>query len=115
MEKYITFSSFRKHNELNSFFNCINLFVLPSYFEALGCVYLESWATNTPFIGVSSQGISEIAPHEDLMLIDANDIISLKEKILYLMNNKLLLDFDPRFDIKNTIRDFLMFDIFKLR
>ena len=49
------------------------------------------------------------------MLIDANDIISLKEKILYFMNNKLLLDFDPRFDIKNTIRDFLMFDTFKLR
>ena len=115
LEEYITFSSFRKHNELNSFYNSIDLFVLPSYFEALGCVYLESWSTNTPFIGVSNQGISEIVPHSDLMLIDAHDRISLEEKILYFMNNKLFLDFDSRFDIKNTIRDFLMFDIFKLK
>ena len=43
---------------------------------------------NTPFIGVSNQGISEIVPDSDLMLIDAHDI-SLKEKILYFMNNEL--------------------------
>ena len=88
---------------------------MPSYFEAFGCVYLESWSTNTPFIGVSNQGISEIVPDSDLMLIDAHDIISLKEKILYFMNNELFLEFDSRFDIKNTIKDFLMFDIFKLK
>ena len=49
------------------------------------------------------------------MLIDAHDIISLKEKILYFMNNELFLEFDSRFDIKNTIKDFLIFDIFKLK
>ena len=115
LDKYITFSSFREHNKLNSFYNSIDLFVLPSYFEAFGCVYLESWSTNTPFIGISNQGISEIVPDSDLMLIDAQDIISLKEKILHFMNNEIFLEFDSRFDIKNTIKDFLMFDIFKIK
>ena len=49
------------------------------------------------------------------MLINAQDIISLKEKILYFMNNETFIEFDPKFDIKNTIKDFLMFDIFKLK
>ena len=39
--------------------------------KALGCVYLESWATNTPFIAVKDQGISEIIPKnlKNLMLV----------------------------------------------
>ena len=115
LKKHILFSSYRNHNELNDFYNSIDLFVLPSYYEALGCVYMESWATKTPFIGVYKQGISEVIPFPDLMLIDACDIVSLKEKILYFMNNDVLIDFETRFDIRNTIKDFLMFDVFKSR
>ena len=50
---------------MNNFYNSIDLFVLPSYYEALGCVYLESWATHTPFVGVEGQGISELIIDED--------------------------------------------------
>ena len=50
LTKSITFEKELPHNELNRFYNNLDLFVLPSYYEALGCVYLESWATNTPFI-----------------------------------------------------------------
>ncbi len=103
-----------KHEKLNSFFNQINLFVLPSYFEALGCVYLESWATNTCFVAVKHQGISELIPSElkDKMLVSPWNEIELSEKILYFINNKIEFKFNTSFDIKNTITHFLKNKIF---
>ena len=43
LSKSVTFDKELPHNELNTFYNNLDLFVLPSYYEALGCVYLESW------------------------------------------------------------------------
>ena len=37
-----------------------DLFVLPSYYEALGCVYLEAMACGVPAVGVKGMGIDEI-------------------------------------------------------
>ena len=90
------------------------MFVLPSYYEALGCVYLEAWATQTPFIGVRSQGISELAPIPDYMLINKKDVISLQEKIVYFMDSDIVLEFDQSLSIRNTIQEFLEFNIFDL-
>ena len=67
LSEFILFEKELEHHKLNKFYNEIDLFVLPSYYEALGCVYLESWATNTPFIAVKNQGVSEIIP-EDLKI-----------------------------------------------
>ena len=105
----ITFESEKAHNELNVFYNEIDLFVLPSFYEALGCVYLESWATNTPFIGIQGQGIAEVISkkQQDVYLAKANNLISLKECITTVMdsNNKFL--FDKKYDIRNTVSNFL--------
>ncbi len=108
----ISFEKEIEHEKLNLFYNEIDLFVLPSYFEALGCVYMESWATNTPFIAVKGQGISEIIPDVDKMLFDAENSSQLVEKILFFMNNSFALKPVNEFDIRNTISDFLTQDVF---
>ena len=115
LSKYIIFEKEIAHEKLNDFYNSIDLFVLPSYFEALGCVYLESWSTNTPFIGINNQGISELIPvHEiDNLLADQKSTSSLKEKILNKYNRKRRFPFDEKYDIKNTICDFLALNIFE--
>ena len=115
LSKYIIFEKEIAHEKLNDFYNSIDLFVLPSYFEALGCVYLESWSTNTPFIGINNQGISELIPvHEiDNLLADEKSTSSLKEKILNEYNRKRSFPFDEKYDIKNTICDFLALNIFE--
>ena len=115
LSKYIIFEKEIAHEKLNDFYNSIDLFVLPSYFEALGCVYLESWSTNTPFVGINNQGISELIPvHEiDNLLADEKSTSSLKEKILNEYNRKRSFPFDEKYDIKNTICDFLALNIFE--
>jgi glycosyltransferase involved in cell wall biosynthesis len=115
LSKYIIFEKEIAHEILNDFYNSIDLFVLPSYFEALGCVYLESWSTNTPFVGINNQGISELIPvHEiDNLLADEKSTSSLKEKILNEYNRKRSFPFDEKYDIKNTICDFLALNIFE--
>ena len=102
------------HEKLNDFYNEIDLFVLPSYHEALGCVYLESWATNTPFIAVKNQGISELIPDELKLnlLINKSDELQLSVKINEIINKSINFEFDMRYSIKNTISNFLKENIF---
>jgi len=108
----IIFLPEKEHSKLNDFYNSIDLFVMPSYYEALGCVYLEAWATNTPFVAIEGQGISEVVLFPELMLIEKQDIGGLQEKILYFMNSNTEMIFDDKFNIKNTIANFLNFKIF---
>ena len=110
LEKYFDFIEEIKHNDLNLFYNQLDLFVLPSFNEALGCVYLESWAANTPFIGVKNQGIEELVPEKlkQQMLINEKDEKELAEKIKYFMNHKFLCAFDEKLKIDNTIKKFML-------
>ena len=112
LQNHIKFEKEKKHNELNVFYNQIDLFVLPSYYEALGCVYLEAWATNTPFIAVYGQGISELIPDKKNMLFKKKDYNSLAEKIKYFLENKIEISFNKKLKIQNTIFNFLQHKIF---
>ena len=114
LDSIISFENEKEHSALNIFYNEINLFVLPSYYEALGCVYLESWATNTPFIGVEGQGISELLPDnkKDIFLAKSQDPISLKKCISHVMKFNDTIIFDDNYNIQNIIHDFLGHVIF---
>lgn len=62
---YIKFIPEIPHNDLVNFYNDLDLFVLPSYYEAFGCVYTEAYACGVPFIAVENQGISELIDEEE--------------------------------------------------
>ena len=113
LSKNIIFEKEIKHEKLNQFFNEIDLFVLPSYYEALGCVYLESWATNTPFIGVKNQGIAELAPNSNRMLVSEKNPNELANKINFFIKNDFKLTTVEKFSLKTTISNFLLNNIFR--
>jgi glycosyltransferase involved in cell wall biosynthesis len=114
LESYVYFNDEMSHHKLNDFYNSLDLFVLPSYYEALGCVFLEAWATDLPIISARNQGISELIPENELnnLLSKERSPESLKEKILGEYKKKRAYKFDNKYDIKNTISEFLKLSFF---
>jgi len=115
LEEHVFFECERPHEQINIFYNEIDLFVLASYYEASACVLLEAWATDTPILSIKKQGIAELIPIKEIdnLLADERSPESLKEKILIAYNNRRLYPFDERYDIKNTIKEFFSFSFFK--
>ena len=110
LDNYINFKEYIENHNLNQFYNSIDIFVLPSYYEALGCVYLEAWSTETPFIGIENQGISELLNEKQKvkMLSKEKDAADLSEKILFFYNNRNYTnEFNSKFYLNNTIKNFL--------
>ena len=112
LDSYFQFQGEMDHKELCRFYNTLDLFVLPSYFEALGCVYLEAYACGVPFIGVEGQGIEELILPENrqYQLIKPRDVKGLSHKIGYFYNHR---DFKPRLN-RNIQLDILIKDYLKV-
>jgi len=85
LERFIQWHEEIDHSELNSFYNTLDLFVLPSYYEALGCVYTEAMHVGVPIIAVKGQGIEELIYDEqkEYALIDKGDTNRLATLILW--------------------------------
>ena len=75
LSDFVSFENEVLHDKLPDFYRSLDLFVLPSYWEAFGCVYTEAYACGVPFVGVKGQGIAELfSPEEaDKWLIDKGD------------------------------------------
>ena len=98
-----------KHSELLSFYNQLDLFVLPSKYEAFGCVYLEALACGVPFIGVKNQGIEDVVKNnlKRYQLVNEGAFIDLSKLIYYFYSNELTIKFDKEYTIDNTIKKML--------
>jgi glycosyltransferase involved in cell wall biosynthesis len=90
MEAFVEFIPKVEHKDLVLFYNSLDLFVMPSYYEAFGCVYTEAYSCGVPFIAVKHQGIAELIPDEDLdkWLIDKENTEQLAQIILRYKNNR---------------------------
>ena len=84
-------------------------FVLPSVFEGLGCVFLESWACGTPFISCRNQGIDDLVlPEEkDLWLISKDNSLELADKIWMFKEKRYKQHLVDSIDIDIQIKRFL--------
>ena len=98
-----------KHTELLTFYNQLDLFVLPSKYEALGCVYLEALACGVPFIGVKNQGIEDVVKNDlkKYQLVEAGSYVDLSKLIYYFYSNEFSVQFDKKYKIENTIKKML--------
>ena len=98
-----------KHKDLLTFYNQLNLFVLPSKYEAFGCVYLEALACGVPFIGVKNQGIEDVVKNDlkKYQLVEAGSYDDLSKLIYYFYSNELTIRFDKAYTIENTIKKML--------
>lgn len=109
LNEQISFETEISHRELNNYYSSLDLFVLPSYWEAFGCVYTEAYACGIPFIAVKGQGISELIPEKDSdkWLIDKGDFVSLSNKIENYINNRYKQELTTNIDINYLVGEFL--------
>ncbi|WP_286336491.1 glycosyltransferase [Hydrogenimonas cancrithermarum] len=106
--KYVEFKKEIDHTQLNTFYNSLDLFVLPSYYEALGCVYTEALQVGVPIIAVENQGIEELLHKEEkaFSLIPKHDEKRLADLICWHLEKKhSLTPYDLNID--NFISEFL--------
>lgn len=109
IEQYIEFKENCDHTKLNQFYNSLNLFVLPSVFEGLGCVFLEAAACGIPFITIENQGISDYIGEREknMWLSKPDDVDDLASKILGVIEKTTKQTLTPNIDIAIQIRNFI--------
>ncbi len=85
----VRFTGYVPYDDVRSLMQSSDVFVLPSWFEALGCVYLEAMACGLPAIGCRGNGIDEIITDGvDGFLIENKNLDRLIEKLTELMESK---------------------------
>ena len=86
-----------------------SVFVLPSRYEALGCVYLEAMACGKATIGCHGQGISEIIRHgENGWLIKPESLAELVDGLFHLLGNPSLSERLGREGRRTTAEQFTL-------
>jgi hypothetical protein len=81
----------RSRAEVAAAMRACTVFVLPSRYEGLGCVYLEAMACGKPVIGCRGQGIDEIIVHGvNGWLIAVDGLDELAQGLLVLLGDREL-------------------------
>lgn len=82
LSKYVRFVGYVTYDKIVSLLQKSDIFVLPSYYEAIGCVYLEAMACGVPVIGCWENGIDEIVQNgEDGCLVEGRNVESIVENV----------------------------------
>jgi glycosyltransferase involved in cell wall biosynthesis len=76
---------------MNSFYNALDLFLLPSFREPFGRVLIEAMATETPVIASRVGGVPEVVDHEvNGYLVEPGDAVGWREYINRLIHNEAI-------------------------
>lgn len=99
------------HQNLTIFYNTLDLFVLPSYFEGFGCVFTEAYACGIPFITCKGQGMDDFIPvaDRDKWLIEPQDVTGLADKIYKYYTQRYVQKLSKPYDIDIVISKYLSY------
>ena len=87
----VVFRGKRSRREVSDAMKDCTFFALSSYYEALGCVYLEAMACEKPVIACREQGIAEIIRSgENGLLVGENDLEDTVRAISMLLEDSAL-------------------------
>jgi glycosyltransferase involved in cell wall biosynthesis len=80
--------SYMPHNELVTAYQHADIMVFPSYLDSWGMVIPEAMACGTPVIVSENTGSKDVVKQGGGIIIPIDDVEILKEKILFLYNNR---------------------------
>lgn len=84
----VFFAGTQPYDEVAKRMEQSDLFVLPSFYEAIGCVYLEAMGCGLPTIGTAGMGIDEVIEHKkNGLLVKERNSDSVYEAIMQLVQN----------------------------
>ncbi|MEW8994885.1 glycosyltransferase [Clostridium sp.] len=89
IEDKVIFKGKVPHKELMQYMKQCYFFVLPSYKEGFGVVYIEAMAQEKVVIGCKGQGIEDVIEDNiDGLLVNPKDVEDLVAKMEYIINNE---------------------------
>ena len=99
LQDYVEFLGYVPYSEIVTLMQNSDAFILPSYYEAIGCVYLEAMACGVPVVGCRKNGIDEIIVEgENGYLVDNHNVEQIVDCIISLQ------DEEKRVEIGKTAR-----------
>lgn len=89
LQDYVQFLGYVPYEEVVKLLQSSNAFILPSYYEAIGCVYLEAMACGVPSVGCRENGIDEIiVDGENGYLVDNHNVEQIVDCIVALQDEQ---------------------------
>ena len=89
LQNYVSILDILPHEQLLKLMSICDIFVLPSWAEGLGIVYLEAMALGLPVIGCKGQGIEDIVSHgETGFLVEPKNSRQLTSLLLELLRDE---------------------------
>ncbi len=88
MEKHVEFTGQLPHNRVMEYMSVCEAFVLPSWQETFGLVYVEAMAHGKPVVGVLGQGVDGIVtPGKTGLLVPPKDVGALVDAVGFLLDH----------------------------
>jgi teichuronic acid biosynthesis glycosyltransferase TuaC len=91
LRNFVSFLNILPHDQLLSLMATCGIFVLPSWAEGLGMVYIEAMALGLPVIGCKGQGIEDVVNHGRTgFLVEPKNSQELAKVVLKLLKDREL-------------------------